>query len=785
MLAYFMHFAVPGVRDVVIFRDHADAQQFYILNDRPRIATDSRTGLPLFSFTLFSRNIEIAYASAAPGTPVENQLGALNMTVDLSVSDADMATIRQYLVNLLKEEQQRPSAFNRLYEVRPRAGEPRIGYVDWLSGSVRLDMLEGLGNTFKRASSPATTPTLHGTNKAALWATFGSEGAQLIWGSLHPQADGTGAAGGGTAAAPIEANITYTLEGLARSPGLDVTVTAHSEAIYKELRERTTVHERNGNQSWTYPQVAELTKAMQESRTIDIVWNDYGIPSADPAADTIKQQLESTVMGVITNQIVTLFFTPFQFKGLTDEDLGKTFTHTTNGKPGSRLWLREFKESFSQDLTFTMKKTQNVRFPAAPQTSLLPELTPEQRDQLVRVVDVGSPEIRVMTVQLFTNADFKADRIANITATLSYRQFDTLVNDWIETSDSFVFRTGEEVFQFRTRLARDNEGRLIDLYDAKAQINYIGVSQSPPAIELKGIAERALTFSYDRLGYVKVEVQAGDIDWTEIRDVFVDLVYDAARTEPDAQGTVHLTASELKGQWSTSKHGRSSNTYQYVVRYLFKDGREQSATSRSDSRGTLVVHDAIVSRLRRTFDVAMDAATVASVLLKVRYPDPPRPTEEARHVFTDTGSWEYVRPLSQGGPEAIDYSYDIQYKDGQVDRVGWKSLTRDDESPAITARRFRFSLMVDGGGLDWTRWRVAVIDLTYRDDDHQYLHQDTLRLTRDGNFLQSEVLAFAPDAREYEFHAVIAPLGDGEPVEVPPDGGTRKAKGVLLLERLV
>ena len=46
MLAYFQNFRVTS--DIVVFRDHADPQQFYILNDRPRIAVDSKTGLPLF-----------------------------------------------------------------------------------------------------------------------------------------------------------------------------------------------------------------------------------------------------------------------------------------------------------------------------------------------------------------------------------------------------------------------------------------------------------------------------------------------------------------------------------------------------------------------------------------------------------------------------------------------------------------------------------------------------------------------------------------------------------------
>jgi hypothetical protein len=782
MLAYFMNFRVPGVNDVVVFRDHADPQQFYILNDRPRIAVDSKTGMPLFEYTLFSRNVEIAYASAAANQPVETQLGALNMTVDLSVSDADQALIAQFATTLLKEERTQPSAYNKLYKVNTTGISPRIGYVDWLTGTVRLDMLEQMGPTFKRASSPETMPTLHGTNKAALWATFGTEGAQLLWGSLHPKKDATP---GASQDIPLQANITYKLEGLARLPGIKVSVTGDASVVYEEIRNRVTVHEHVGDQNWTYPQVSKLTKDLVENRIIHITWDDYGIPASDPAADQIKQQLEQTVMGVITNQIVGLFFKAFELQGLKDEDLGTTFTHTTGGKPGSRLWLNEFEESSSLHIEFTMEKSQNFRFPAAPQTSLLPNLTEEQRNQLVRIVDVGSPEIRVMTVQAYTNADFAADKIANITATLSYRQFDTLVNDFIETSESYVFKTGQETFTFRTRLARDAHGRLIDLYDAKAQINYIGVSQSPPPIELKNVTERSLTFSYDRLGYVKVEVQAGDIDWTQISDVFVDLLYMGAQGEPDAKGSVRLTEQALKGQWTASKHGRTTNQYQYTVRYKFKDQHEETATPKTDDRGTLVVHDTLVGRLRRTFDVMLDPQTVNGLTLKVRYEAPPDAPDETRHQFTDTGSWDYVRPLRQNAPTDLKYEYDVQYKDGQFDTGTWVTITPDQELPSIRARRYKFDIMVDGGGLDWTKWRVAHVDVSYKDDGHDYERSETVHLTKDNPIGTVQAQGFRADAREYEFHAVLSPLNGGPTLEIPGPGKTAKKTGVLLLETVV
>ena len=91
--------------------------------------------------------------------------------------------------------------------------------------------------------------------------------------------------------------------------------------------------------------------------------------------------------------------------------------------------------------------------------------------------------------------------------------------------------------------------------------------------------------------------------------------------------------------------------------------------------------------------------------------------------------------------------------------------------------------MVDGGGLDWSKWRVAVVDITYRDDRHEYLKIETLRITKDAPFQTIEVLAFAADARKYAFHVLLVPL-QGTPFEYPPDGNSEPHTGILLLETL-
>src|SRR4051794_24104051 len=130
-------FRVRGVPEVEIYRDAENANAFHLIPDHPRISTDARTGLPLFDFTLFSRNIEIAYASGTNGQPVENQLGALTMTCDLSVDPEDWEKIRQQLILVLQAEMNQPSVHNRLYQVYPTSTEPVMGYANtWTQGTV-------------------------------------------------------------------------------------------------------------------------------------------------------------------------------------------------------------------------------------------------------------------------------------------------------------------------------------------------------------------------------------------------------------------------------------------------------------------------------------------------------------------------------------------------------------------------------------------------------------------------------------------------------------------------
>lgn len=788
MITWYGSFTTPVAE---VFRDDERADVFYFLPHRPRIATDAHTGEPIFFYHLVARDAQLAFAAGTAAAPAQYQIGLLGLHVDLSLSAEDLEIVRAACRAQMQPAAPRARIYRRLFGLADTTAEPTLSAINtWLDGTARIDLVVPEGPTFKLSSSPEVKPSLYGNNGASFSATFGAEGAQLMYEGLGGRRREGDPAPTELTALPI---VYYQLQFAARSPALKVSVVAHGSAVYQELRDTTRVTESTRNGTWSYPQVSELTKQLVANRAIEITWDDGGLPGAGTAEESeVRQQIEENLISLVTTKIVETFFSEYQVKGLQEGDLGDDpFLHSGagSGKPGNKLWLREYREEFVSDIRFTLTRTQNAVIKRNPQTLLSSSLAPELIAERVRILDVGNPEVQVLQVPVYTNADFANDSIANITVDISYDQRDALTGGRpIQERQTYVFQTGKEAYTFVTRMARDDQDRLIDLYDVTARINYIGRAQSPDPIVLTGLSERALTISYDRLGFVKVDVQAGDIDWRELEEVFVDLEYPPAAGQPDARKQVKLTQDHPTATWSCSKRGSSSNQYRYTVRYSMKDGSEQTVPGKHDDRGTLVVHDLLAARLRRTFDVALDPATVKAVMVRVRYRDPANGIEEtARNLFTATGSWEYARAVLEGAPRELEYSTLVQYADGNLEESAWIPLAADEAAPAINARRVKQAVTVDGTGLDFAKWRAAYVHLEYEDAAHGYFvsTEAPLRVTKEAPLHTFAILAFSTRARAYRYRVTLVPV-DGDPVEVPPGGDLATSeKGLLLLHTLV
>jgi len=823
MLSLLDKIVVPGLPDVEIFRDHQKNNIFYALRSTPVIARD-QDGKPALSYSFFSRNADIAYASSANKELVETQLGQLLVTVDLSLSKEEHKIATTYLKKILN---QRNHKFVARYHKRfkrpiPSKIEPILTYPGtWKDGSVKLEILEGLGDTFKKSSSAEVKPSLTASNSAALYATFGVEGSQIMFDALSK---GFKSKEGETEKTPLQTIVRYELKGYAHIPNLEVKVRGRSTQIYEFLQEQRNTYSKHIQQgkrtrtkkilgvtyskkTTTYDhkvdvdknEINSLVEQMIDRKVISIDITDYGgMDSSSEEKKEVEDNLRQSLMELIFGTIVKSFFET-AFIGDKDEsddgEEGENST-TTGVQPNSDLKLsardkrvknqdhyyyfkNDVKKTQIQDIYFHFKKNGVVDFLRYPNGSLSVQLTDSERKAAVRYIDVSSPEVQMLEVQVKVNADFVQDNIDSIIVNVSYNQKDYKSGIVRQNTKSFLFETGEEVFTFRASMARNAKEELMDFYKAEAKISYKGTADAPPPIVLNNISDRVLNISYDRLGFITTQVSAGDIDWTTIKEAVIELEYKAEPNKPDSKKQIRLKQDAPADTWKCFMYGHDDKTYRYKVKYFYADGTESETEYKNDTRESLIIDDNLVGRAKASFDVLMDTESVKTAKIEVIYEDKDsKVKEEFSKWFEGSETWDWSMRLREGATTEFKYRYFVQYTDGLVFESELKTGSSGEDIPPIDIKRYKQSLTVDAGLLDWTKWRMVYATIKYEDKANKYLKQETIRLD-ESDFMKSfQIFSFHPGANEYVCELKYAG-SDGKVIDIKPQ--TTKG-GILILE---
>lgn len=821
MLMLFPTIKVPGLDDLEIFRDHEKEDLFYVLRGRPRIAEDNE-GNPQLSFNFFSRNADIAYASSANKELVETQLGQMLFTTDLSISAEEHKKITDYLESVLVKPN---VSFTRLYaKLRPgraafkqtvgsnkpviKLGTPNT----WKDGVARLEILEGLGETFKKQSSSEVKPALVGSNAAAFYATFGIEGSQLMFDALTKGYQGDKDKGNLT---PLQAIVRYELTGFAFIPNLEITVTANSSQIFSAMesyQEDYSKFRRGGIKTeigfFTYKRtdsrsvtasktdISKMVEELIDRKVINIEITDYGDVAANSEEmKEMETNLRTSLMDMIMQTIIPNFFqTAFVGDKEQPTEEGEEGEPKTGPIPDVGVSAAErdrpnvethyyFQKNVDKtkvtSLNFHFKKNGTVEFRRYPNGTLTSNLTPEQLKSLVKEIDISSPRVQILEVQVGVNADFTTDNIHSIIVNISYSQRDASSNVVRENSKSFLFKTGQEIYTFRVTMARNAKGELIDFYNAEAKISYIGTAEAPPPIKLDNISDRSLIISYDKLGFITVNCIVGDIDWTLIKEAIINLEYTAEPSKPDTKKEIRLNKEKLADNWRCYMYGKKDKQYSYIVKYIYQDGREILGEAKTDTRDTLMIDDLLTSRAKASFDLILDPATVQTAKIEILYEDPSKDIkEEFSKWFTASETWDWSMRLQEGAGKSFKYRYFVQYKDGIVATGSWVDAESDDDIPPIALGRKVKVLTIDGGLLDWNVWQVVYVSVDYSEPENNYQVSKNIRIDSASPLQSFEVMPFSNNSQPFKYTLKFAKAGSA-PIDVPLQENTT---GLLLLE---
>jgi len=814
---------VPKLPHITLYRDHKDDYTFYPMLDKPRLAHDPDGNLML-SFNMFSRNADIAYASSENKELIESQLGQLLMTCDLSVTQEEHEIIVDYLAKMISDEKK---LFNRVYyKFLKRKRKPtrandlkhviKLAYPDtWNDGTARLEILEGLGDTFKKSSSAEVKPALLGSNPSSFYATFGIEGAQVMFDALTK---GYKESGSDDEATPLQSIVRYDLKGFAWVPNMEIKVRANNTQVHKFLQEREEDYrkEKRGGRSvkrvrvWPFyskttvrdnrsltvrkEDMNSIVEEMIDRKVVHMEITDYsGVGASDGEMQEIENQIKQSVIELITGQMLPAFFQT-AFIGDTDEvsENGEEEEEKSDDdlgiNPGEDnvptvdtyySFVNDIEKTKHVSIGFTFKKNGTVPFQRFPNGTLVADVSPEERKKLIKQIDVSSPEVQILQVQSSVNADFDAGNIDSVIVNLKYSQRDHKTGVVRENSKSYRFTSRDDVHWFRVTMARDAQNRLLDFYDVTAKIHYKNTSESPPEIKLEGVSDRALVISYDKLGFVTVNCMAGEIDWSVVKDVIVDFQYLAEPNESDTKKQIRLNEESLSGDWKCYMYGNEDKTYEYKIKYIYHDGTESTSEPKRDTRDTLIIDDELVGRMKASFDMILDPETVKSAKIEILYQDDASGVkEEYSKWFENSETWDWSMRLREDASDEFKYRYTVQYQDGLVKSSDWKTAKSDEDVPPISLRRHKKNIMIDAGMLDWTKWKVVYVNISFSDTQNNYHESKTFRMTEDSMMETFSALAFHSTTPTFTYTMKLASQ-DGNIIDVPEN---TVEGGVLIIE---
>ena len=700
MLSLYDQIVVPGVDHVVLYRDDAKPNRFYMVSDQASIVRDT-DGSPMFTFILYARNVD-----QLEETDREVERGYVAMSTQVAVSDADQQKILSYLRDRLHGEL---SSHFRFLGILLGTAEPELAYPPlWIDGSVELDTVPADMAPFSAGSKQ---PSLVGANVAVFAQNLSQDGAELFRQSLlHGR---------------MPALVNYTLRYAARIPSIKIHIHGDKSAFYQEVKthyEYVSWRETDTDY-WFYDvrTYEEIRRTVDSINTWDNTFHSLTMTVDDSdfrdegATDDIKKKLTDMAFDVLKNNVLPSFF---EDKWAPSDEEKKTgFTRNSSG---------------TVDITF--EESAVIPKQVNPSALLTKALTQDDIKNNTVWVDLSQLAFPELDVTVNANVNFTADPVYALKVFLSYDQQDEIRNQHVKAAKELLFKSADEVGRWRQIMAKAADGTPKDTYQYWSELTYkeTGETIRIPASGSLDSQERQLVISYRRLGFVKVDVLLGSMPDT-VSSVDVTISYPGS-TEQDATQAFNLTKDQPMASYfaHTGKDG-DPDPYHYTITYNLSSGQRMAIPEAMAMAATLTVTNPFEFAITTHFVAQGDFTQIAKIILDAHYTDEPNDFRQDFHAELESTGASADWPLQLRDPDKRDFTYSatVLQKDGS--RV---------DLPAATGR-LGSSVFLGTGGVapldiklvnvvDWTKYKAAVVELRYDDPAHD-LHQSKEFVLRQGN----------------------------------------------------
>ncbi len=654
---------VRTIGDVTVYGDDASDFTFYAVPQTPRYRLEN--GKPVFKYIKYREIKQV-------GDDLFGGLCAFD--TEFVVAPDKLAAAKAELQNEVNTKYQQLGQQPPAIVIAP---------LTYTGGTANLNI--GEGGVLVQKVRGAGKPSLYGNNVATFWVELSKEGATVFEKALQGE--------GGFV------SVVYDLHIWVKIPPIKGRGWWNASQFYSFAQTIDTE-----DRFWSEDSYEETIRETLIKR--DVMGTEFTFVQSPALSADDQRKLEEEIRTAI-------------FRQLEDGVERNMLAEIEKEDPDTKS-LRE--EQDIEDIKRKVMKTQiasvNVSFTQSstiewnivPQ-GLLPNITTmsgpdgekfKWSDYAIEV-DLNDPFFQVLEVSTKVNADFANLPIFTVEVKLSYPGVDVR---------EYTFSGPDDVGKFRAPVIGGNRK-----YTYSYQVNYKGDSRvfTSEAVETD---DTQLTINVDDLGILVVDIAAGDINFSQVKQAQIRVRYEDAGLREPVEKQFTMTEQQREFKIREVIFTPRTQPIHYDVKFFMADGREFEIKDKKQDSSQIFINDPFAANKTVGLRAVGDLNTkIQAIMVDLVYRD------ATNNDYTQTKSmalskatpfFDWVFPVIDENAGELRYSGTVQYMDGTTQDIPETVATRPTiELGDKVADRLELEVMPDA--LDFSTLKLIIVTLHYTD----------------------------------------------------------------------
>jgi len=662
---------IPEVPGVAVYGDDQAISTFYVIPDGPRFRIED--GLPVFKFLKYR-------------VPIDRQNGKRGggyvfFDVTFDVPPEKMEAVKQALQQQINEKFARMSALQRM-ALGNQAPPVTIGTIPWLRGTASLTMKEGDGTMIQKIWSPGK-PSLFGRNIATFAMELSDFGATLFEQALQGK--------GGVV------SVNYDLFTYTKLPPIKVNGRFFSEKFYSFFQDIDV--EWNFWAEDSYQETIREQSRDSSSYTLNF---DWGGMTDEKVKNQIRDWATRTMEDNIEKKMI--------------EAIAPVSADDRKAPDGIEDVTRDISNTKIASFDLNFKEGITMEWNPAPQ-GIMPNITnlkgpdgkPLVWTDFAEEVDLDDPFFKTLNVTMQVNADFAKLPIHSVELHLEYPKTNG------KEIGEFRFNKADETQKFECFIDNNNWK-----YKYFYEVNYKGASKTfkSPLIETD---EKVLTVNLDDLGFLHVQIQPGDLNFEQVKQVQVTMEYEDSANGVDLfEQQFTLDKDHKTHNFDKLIFAAKKNPYKYRLKYFMQDGKEYQVKEAEGRSPYLFINDPFAAtktvgvRAMGNLDTDID-----TIFVDLKYNDETNKYSQTKTVALSKASpfFDWSFPVIDELAGKITYSGNIKFKNGMIENI---AEVTTDKNTLMIGKKIEdvLEIQIVPDLLDFTVIKLAKVSLHYEDPEN-------------------------------------------------------------------